>query len=58
MNLGNFYNTLNFYSGGMEIYFDNKKSLELDIGDKDITMEGLIDDLKRNHLREKEEMFV
>ena len=40
------------------MYFDNKKTLDLDLGDKDITMEGLIDDLKKNHLREKEEMFV
>jgi hypothetical protein len=42
----------------MEIYFDNKRSLELDLEDKEMTMEGLIDVLKKNHLREKEEMFV
>jgi hypothetical protein len=30
----------------------------LDLGDKEMTMEELIDDLKTNHLREKEEMFV
>jgi hypothetical protein len=40
------------------MYFDNKKTLELDLGDKEITMEGLIEHLKRNNLREKEEMFV
>jgi hypothetical protein len=40
------------------MYFDNKKTLELDLDDKEITMEGLIEHLKRNNLREKEEMFV
>jgi hypothetical protein len=33
--------------------------LNLEIEDaKDMTMEGLIDYLKRNHLKDKEEMFV
>ena len=30
----------------------------LDIDDDGVTLEGVIDNLKRHHLREKEEMFV
>jgi hypothetical protein len=40
------------------LYFDNKKTIELDLGEREMTMEGLIDHLKKVHLREKEEMFV
>lgn len=40
------------------MYFENKKLLEVDVGDKELTMEDFIDHLKRNYLKEKEEMFV
>ena len=32
--------------------------MDLDLGDKSVTMGELIDDIKKNHLKEKEEMFV
>lgn len=38
--------------------FDNQKTLNLTLEDKDMTMGELIDHLKRNHLKDKEEMFV
>mgnify|MGYP002079099641 CR=1 FL=1 len=45
-------------SGGLELLFENQKHLELDLGDSTMTMGQLIDHIKRNHLKEKEEMFV
>lgn len=43
--------------------FDGKKRIDLDLrqaegSDSSWTMEKLIDELKRKHLKEKEEMFV
>ena len=38
--------------------FEGKKHLELDLGDKEMTMADLIDHIKRTELKEKEEMFV
>ncbi len=41
--------------------FDGKKALSLELSPEiaqDLTMEKLIDYLKKNHLRDKEEMFV
>ena len=41
--------------------FEGKKRLDLELAQEDgklWTMERLIDELKRKHLREKEEMFV
>ena len=38
--------------------FDNQKQLHLDLPESVATLEQLIDHLRRNHLREKEEMFV
>lgn len=42
----------------MELLFDNKRQIEVTLDDKDFTMAQLIDHLKRNYLKEKEEMFV
>ena len=43
----------------MELLFEGKKKLNLEVADAgDVTMEWLIDHLKRNYLRDKEEMFV
>lgn len=41
----------------METLFEGKKRIEIGV-EGDCTVERLIDDLRRNHLREKEEMFV
>jgi hypothetical protein len=38
--------------------FDGHKRIELEMADSELTLEQLIDHLKRNHLRDKEEMFV
>lgn len=38
--------------------FENKKQIDVTLDDKDITMAQFIDYLKKNHLKEKEEMFV
>ena len=38
--------------------FDDKKSIELNLDNNEMTMAGLIDHLRRNHLKDKEEMFV
>lgn len=38
--------------------FDGKKHLDLDLGDKETSMGELIENIKKNHLKEKEEMFV
>jgi ubiquitin related modifier 1 len=41
----------------LETLFEGKKCIEI-AAEGDCTVERLIDDLRRNHLREKEEMFV
>ena len=38
--------------------FEGKKHLELDLGDKEMNMQQLIEEIKKTHLKEKEEMFV
>lgn len=38
--------------------FNNQKQITVELPNSDISMEGLIDYLRRNHLAEKEEMFV
>ena len=38
--------------------FDNQKTLNLELQDETLTIERLIDILKKEHLREKPEMFV
>jgi ubiquitin related modifier 1 len=49
---------ISFNSGGMELLFDNKKQIEVTLDDKEMTMVQFIDYLKKNHLKDKEEMFV
>lgn len=38
--------------------FEGKKQIDVELPESVTTMEGLIDHLKRNHLKDKEEMFV
>lgn len=38
--------------------FNNKKRIDVELPEKEISLEALIDYLRRNHLAEKEEMFV
>ena len=42
----------------MELLFDNKRNIEVNLDDKEMTMVQFIDYLKKNYLKEKEEMFV
>ena len=57
------------FSGGLELMFNNKKNLDLDIVEgtmdqggvvttKDLLLEDVIEELRKNHLKEKEEMFI
>ena len=43
-------------SGGLELLFDNKKSLELDVKEGQ-TVGDIIEDLKDNHIKENPELF-
>ncbi len=45
-------------SGGLELIFDNLKAITVELPETNTTMDGLIDHLRRHHLREKEEMFI
>lgn len=38
--------------------FENKKHIEVNLDEAEISMGQFIDYLKKNHLKEKEEMFV
>lgn len=50
------------YSGGLEAMFDGKKRLEVELPEGSSghthSIQSLIEELRRKHLREKEEMFV
>jgi len=48
------------FSGGMELLFDNQKEIQIELaeGDDKLLLENLIDELRKNHLKEKEEMFI
>lgn len=57
------------FSGGLELMFNNVKEIDLDLtagtaieGDlsstKDLVMSDVIEELRANHLKDKEEMFV
>jgi len=57
------------FSGGLELMFNNEKNLDIDMvegtieeggvtSNKDLLLEDVIDELRKNHLKEKEEMFI
>ena len=57
------------FSGGLEMMFSNEKTIELDMKEevtdphgatatKTLLLEDVIEELRKNHLREKEEMFI
>jgi len=56
----NNHKSLKFSSGGLELVFDKKKTLEIDIpGDKkDFNIQDLIVLLRDNYLKGKPEFFV
>ena len=45
------------FSGGMELLFDKQKELKIEIKD-DAILQDVIDLLKTDYLKEKEELFI
>ncbi len=46
------------FSGGLELLFDNQKKLDIVVEDSEFTVYNLIEYMRKNCLKEKEEMFV
>ena len=46
------------HSGGLETLFEGLKTIDLNLSEDFLPMEKLIDLLKKDYLKEKEEMFV
>ena len=57
------------FSGGLELMFNNQKNLDIELAEvaegeagatpsKELLLEDVIEDLRKNHLKEKEEMFI
>ena len=57
------------FSGGLELMFNNEKNVDIDLVEgtieqggvmckKELLLEDVIEDLRANHLKEKEEMFI
>ena len=45
------------FSGGLELMFEKKKVIDLEMAEKSI-LADVIETLRANHLKEKEEMFI
>ncbi len=46
------------FSGGLELLFDNQKHLAIEVDNARFTVNELIEHMRVNCLKEKEEMFV
>ena len=57
------------FSGGLELMFNNEKNVDIDLVEgtieeggvsstKEPLLEDVIEELRKNHLKEKEEMFI
>ena len=46
------------FSGGLELLFNNAKKIDSEVVEEAFTVGNLIEHLRKNHLKEKEEMFV
>jgi len=46
------------FSGGLELLFSNQKRIDIEVGEAVFTVGNLIEHLRLNNLKEKEEMFV
>ena len=46
------------FSGGLELLFSGQKKIDIQVEASEFTISQLIDHLRVNHLKEKEEMFV
>ena len=49
---------LTLISGGLELLFENKKAIDVVVEKPGFNMKDLIEVLRAQHLRDKEEMFV
>lgn len=47
-----------FFSGGLELMFEGQKAFNIELAEDEVTLEKLIDVLRRDYLKEKPEMFV
>ena len=45
------------FSGGMELLFDKQKQLSIEMTEG-IVLQDVINELKTNHLKDKEELFI
>ena len=46
------------FSGGLELLCNNAKKIDIEVLEDTFTVGNLIEHLRKNHLKEKEEMFV
>lgn len=53
------------FSGGLELMFDGKKNIDLEMeerkgadGTEPLLLEDVIEELRKNHLQEREELFI
>jgi hypothetical protein len=53
------------FSGGLELMFQGKKNIDLEIeerkgaeGTEPLLLEDVIEELRKNHLHEREELFI
>ena len=48
------------FSGGLELMFESKKKIELNFEEskEDTKLRDVIEELRKSHLKDKEEMFV
>ena len=49
---------VHFCSGGLELLFENRKAIDLQVEKSPFSMKDLIEELRAKHLKDKEEMFV
>ena len=46
------------FSGGLELIFENKKQITLNFEKETVGLKDVIEELRQNHLKDKEEMFI
>ena len=50
--------SVHFCSCGLELLFEGRKAIDLQIDQNPFSMKDLIEELRAKHLKDKEEMFV
>ena len=46
------------FSGGLELMFEGQRNIDIELQGEGLLLENLIEDLRANHLKDKEEMFI